>query len=180
MTNTWFISDTHFGHRNIITFKDNEGNLCRPFSSIEEHDETIIENHNKVVKPHDKVYHLGDVAINKKSIETVSKLNGKKILIKGNHDIFKLNDYTPYFTDIRSYKIMPKHNLIISHIPVVLSERWEFNLHGHTHSNFTLTPEGLIDKRYINVCLEQTSFNPVSFEEVLEIIKKRKETLDNS
>ncbi len=47
MTNTWFIGDTHFGHKNIITFTDNKGNLIRPFESIEAHDESLIDNINE-------------------------------------------------------------------------------------------------------------------------------------
>ena len=158
MSKTWLISDTHFGHKNIITFTDENNNLIRPFPTIDEHDEYIIEEFNKLVKPEDKVYHLGDVAIGKRFIELVGRMNGKKILIKGNHDIFKLKDYTPYFSDIRAYKMLPKHKLIISHIPVYLdpnNKRWKWNIHGHTHIN------KIPDPRYINVCLEHTGFKPV-------------------
>lgn len=74
------------GHRNIITFKDDDGKLIRPFSSIEEHDETIIENHNKLVKPEDRVYFMGDIAIGRQHIQKIGRMNGRKKLIKGNHD----------------------------------------------------------------------------------------------
>lgn len=166
MTDTWVISDTHFGHRNIITFKDTYGNLMRPFSSIEEHDELIIQEHNKLVKPNDKVYHLGDVAIAKKSISQVGRLNGRKILLRGNHDIFKLRDYTPYFSDVRAYKMYPTHGVIMSHIPVHLYDssttRWKYNIHGHTHCN------KIDDPKYINVCLEHTDFKPVNLDTILK------------
>ena len=56
--NVFFTSDTHFGHKNLL--KIGKG---RPFDTIEEHDEALIENWNKVVKPNDLVYHLGDVAM---------------------------------------------------------------------------------------------------------------------
>jgi len=79
-------------------------------------DEDMIEKWNNVVGPKDKVYHLGDVVINRKAIPTLARLNGDKVLIKGNHDIFKLSDYTPYFRDIRGYHVM--NNYILSHVPV--------------------------------------------------------------
>ena len=73
MKNIWFTSDTHFGHGNIIK------SCNRPFASIEEMDQTIIENWNKLIKPQDEVFHLGDFSYgDASSIESVlKKLNGK-------------------------------------------------------------------------------------------------------
>ena len=170
---TWFCSDHHFGHRNIINFKDNEGNPLRPFDTWEEMDETLVNNHNKVVGQKDRVYFLGDVAMNRSQIRTVGRLNGRKVLIRGNHDIFKLKDYTDYFDDIRAYKIYPNHGIICSHIPVhpnQISNRFGYNVHGHLHCNFVTEKEGwkTKDKRYLNVCVEQTNYTPITFEEVLK------------
>lgn len=78
----WFTSDTHFGHQRIIE-------LCnRPFSSVEEMNESLIRNWNSVVHPRDIVYHLGDVALGTiaDSLPLVGRLNGYKILVPGNHD----------------------------------------------------------------------------------------------
>jgi calcineurin-like phosphoesterase family protein len=165
MSTTWFISDPHFGHSNIITFKDNEGNLIRPFTSIEEHDETIIENVNKVVKSSDRLYIMGDVAMKRVHIATVAKLNGRKKLIKGNHDIYALKDYTPYFEDILACRVYPSHGLLVTHFPVhpgQLEHRFTLNVHGHLHSNV------IDDTRYRNLCLEHTNFGPVSLEQLIE------------
>lgn len=184
MGNTWFCSDHHFGHANIVKFKDNEGNIIRSFENVEEHDEYIIEQHNKLVSPHDRVYFMGDVAIAKKNIQNVGRMNGKKVLLKGNHDIFKLNDYTPYFEDIRAYKMYPTHGIIVSHIPVHLSDhnnRFKWNLHGHTHINLVKTSLynlEITDPKYINVCLEHTEMKPVSFDWVLKEIEKRRDKDD--
>lgn len=179
MSNTWFISDPHFGQRNIIKFTDKEGNRIRPFDSVEEHDETIIERVNAKVKPEDRLYVMGDVAMGRKSIHTVSRLNGRKKLIKGNHDIFKLEDYTPHFDDISSYRIYPDSGIIVSHIPVhpsQLEHRFKFNAHGHTHQNLVYTihkdkSTTTLDQRYINLCLEHTDFGPVSYDELVALTR---------
>ena len=84
MSNIFFTSDLHFGHKNLLKFTN-----PRPFKTIEEHDEALINNWNSVVKQNDKVYVLGDVALNFDSDELESKLirlNGDKYLILGNHD----------------------------------------------------------------------------------------------
>lgn len=170
MHKNYFISDPHFGHSNILNFKDDQGKLVRPgFSSIEEHDTLIIDNINEVVRPQDKIFILGDIAMNRKYICVLDRIITKKrILLRGNHDIFKLKDYIPYFKDIRAYKVLPKHGIIFSHIPIHeyhLQGRWKLNVHGHMHHNT------LDDKRYLNVCVEQTNYKPVELQEILEKIK---------
>lgn len=118
MPNTFFISDTHFGHSNILTFKDGNDKPLRDFSSVEEMDEFMVKNWNETVKPQDTVYHLGDVVINRRALPILDRLAGRKVLVKGNHDIFKLKDYVKYFDDIRAYKVMPVDGIICSHIPI--------------------------------------------------------------
>lgn len=110
---SFVFSDPHFGHKNIITFKDSDGKLTRPFSSVEEMDEHMVTNINSVVNKKDTIYFLGDVVINRKALPIFDRINGRKVLIKGNHDIFRLQDYTKYFEDIRAYKVMPEHGIII-------------------------------------------------------------------
>lgn len=164
----FFISDTHFTHKNILSFTDSAGKIIRKFSSIEEMDELMVDNWNKVVRPQDRVYHMGDVVMNRKALPILNRLKGKKVLIKGNHDIFKLKDYTPYFEDIRAYKVFPAHHIIFSHIPIHtadLNSRFQFNGHGHLHHNV------LPDSRYINLCVEHTDYKPVQLENILEKCK---------
>ena len=128
----------------------------------------MVRMWNEIVAPHDRVYHLGDVVINRRCLPILDRLNGKKVLIRGNHDIFRLEDYTPYFEDIRGYKVLSKERIIMSHIPVHPSqlERWKANVHGHLHSNV------LDDPRYINVCVEQTEFKPILLDEILDRVSK--------
>lgn len=156
------ISDTHFGHANIINFCE------RPFTDANHMDEELIKRWNMVVHPGDTVYHLGDVAMTRPYIEKLARCNGRKVLVKGNHDIFKLTDYTPYFYDIRSYIVRRVGGVryILSHIPVHEREleRFKANVHGHTHEVV------LDDKRYINVCVEQTDYRPVSLDRIDQMV----------
>ncbi len=162
--NIFLISDTHFGHSNILTFKKKDGSLLRPgFINITEHDEYLIKKWNSVVKPNDKIYHLGDIGFkNFTAIQQVfNRLNGEKILIKGNHDNLKLSQYAQLFKDVRAYHVLDKY--VLSHVPVhpECLDRWVGNIHGHLHSN------NINDKRYINVSVEQLDdYTPISFEEL--------------
>jgi len=159
------IADPHFGHKGIITFENG-----RNFKTIEDHDDCIIYNWNSVVSPEDTVYVLGDVAMNRRCIATVGRCNGRKILIKGNHDIFKLKDYAPYFEDIRAYKIFPDKKMILSHIPIHTQcmDRWDINVHGHLHGENVIDPDDAFnDRRYRCVSCEQVKFTPVNLEDLI-------------
>ena len=179
MPSVFLTSDTHFGHTGVCKFTTATGEKLRPWDSADEMDEDMVQKWNETVKPTDKVYHLGDVVINRKSLQIMRRLNGDKVLIKGNHDIFKLTDYTEHFRDIRSYHVM--NGLILSHIPVHPSqlERFGCNIHGHLHSNRVMSTgfngkvTDTIDPRYFSVCVEQTDFRPILFEEVLKRIEEQ-------
>ena len=179
MPSVWLISDTHFGHEKTCTvFKREDGSPLRPFSSAEEMDEFMVKAWNERVRPNDKVYHLGDVVIAKKSLTILKRLNGDKVLIRGNHDIFKLADYTEHFRDIRGYHVM--NGLILSHVPVHTDSlaRFGCNIHGHLHANRVMKARGVdaktgeilyskeIDSRYTNVSVEQIDFAPILFEDL--------------
>lgn len=188
MPERFVISDTHFGHTNSWEkFKLADGcTPLRPFTSTEEMDETMIDNWNRVVSPNSKVYHLGDVVINKKYLHLISRLNGKKRLIRGNHDIFTDTDYrNAGFEQIWGVKVFDK--FIMSHIPLhpeSITSRFRVNVHGHYHANRVMQPRGFNvktgevlysdkpDPRYLCVCVEQTNFTPLSFDEIEERIQK--------
>lgn len=164
---TWLISDTHFGHHNILKFLREDGTVLRNFESIGEHDEQLIRNWNAVVGFEDKVYHLGDIGFTNftKVKEIFDRLNGTKILIKGNHDNFKLSQYAQIFKDVRAYHVLDK--FILSHIPVHPDSlsRWKANIHGHLHNRV------LPDQRYFNVSVERIKYTPVNFETIREFYK---------
>lgn len=173
MSQYWFISDTHFGHENTWSkFKRADGSPLRPFTSTEEMDETMIANWNRVVGPKDVVWHLGDVVINRKYMKSLSRLMGRKRLIRGNHDIFDTSMYSEHFEEI--YGSMKVGNFICTHIPIHESSlaRWAAgNIHGHLHGNRVMkkNPFGgddIKDDRYICVSVEHINYTPVPFEEI--------------
>jgi calcineurin-like phosphoesterase family protein len=167
MPNLFLISDTHFGHANILTFKNSDGTPLRPgFQNIKEHDQFLIDTWNNTVKPKDTVYHLGDVGMsNFTHIKNIfDALNGEKVLIKGNHDKFKASQYLQIFKDIRGYGILDRY--LLSHIPIHPDSlsRWAANIHGHLHGN------KINDPKYINVSVEQINYTPISLEELSETL----------
>jgi calcineurin-like phosphoesterase family protein len=155
----------------------------RPWDDPEEMDEFMIKAWNERVRPNDKVYHLGDVVINRKAMSTLARLNGDKVLIRGNHDIFRDDEYRQYFRELRAYHVM--NGMILSHIPIHEASlgRFGVNIHGHLHSNRVKKARGVdartgailysdeIDPRYHCVCVEQTpDFAPILFEDVIKRI----------
>lgn len=166
MTTTFLISDTHFSHFGVCKFTEPDGvTKIRPWTCPDEMDEALVSNWNSVVGPKDRVYHLGDIAIAKKGLDVLSRLNGDKVLIKGNHDIFKLSDYTKHFRDIRGYHKMDC--AILSHIPIYLDglHRFKANIHGHLHTNVVMH-NGVPNPKYINVSVEQINFTPIAWDVV--------------
>lgn len=181
MPNKFAIADTHLGHLNIVKFERDDGSPLRPFDTIEEHDETIIGNWNRVVNPEDEVYHLGDAVINRRCLPMLGRLNGKKYLRRGNHDEFRTREYLEYFDEIIGDHVLKKYNAILTHIPVHPDEleRWKYNIHGHLHHKRVMKITGYImmnggeaithtepDERYINVSCEQVNYTPISFDEI--------------
>ena len=174
MPNIFFISDTHFGHEGMCKFLKKDGTKVRPFDNVEIMDELMVENWNKEIRPKDKVYHLGDVVINRKNLKILEKLNGEKVLIKGNHDIFKLKDYTEYFKDIRGTHRLDKY-YILSHFPVhpECINDYQWNFHGHIHYKRVLLENYEINPKYLNCCVEHWDYKPIPFEEAIKAAKKQ-------
>jgi calcineurin-like phosphoesterase family protein len=146
----------------------------RPFTSTEEMDETMVDNWNRVVRPQDKVYHLGDIAMSKRALHAIMpRLNGEKVLIKGNHDIEKITCYLQYFKDVRGSHMLDR--LALSHIPIhpTSLSRWRGNIHGHLHNYHVRLPSGLFDPKYFCVSVERINYTPIPFEKVNDIFKAR-------
>lgn len=170
MSEIYLISDTHFAHRKIIEYED----LHRPFSSILEHDECLIQNWNDTVSERDVVYHLGDVCFNLKRFhEIFPLLNGKKKLVMGNHDLFGVDEYRKYFDEI--YGVKPLRireegfecSAVLSHMPIhpMSASRWGWNIHGHLHK---YKVEETPSCTYTCVSVEQTGLKPIALKELVK------------
>jgi len=165
----WVISDTHFNHELILTFKDYNDKPVRPFASVAEMNECMLDNWADTVKPGDTVIHCGDVLFGDHKVDWLTanfaKLPGKKRLALGNHDNVKF--LAPFFKDIQLWITMD--GFVFSHTPLhsmILAEtkRWGdvpvVNVHGHIHSN--PSPEG----PYKCACVEQINYTPINLEEL--------------
>ncbi|WP_298751870.1 metallophosphoesterase family protein [uncultured Arcobacter sp.] len=125
----FFTSDTHFDHKRMAEW--------RRFDSVEEMNETIIENWNKVVRGCDTVYHLGDFFW-KENIDIANRLNGNVNWVKGNHDyrsMFKVGRFNKITDSIHTIKI-EEQPIVLCHYPLKQWNRQPYNvyhLHGHAH-----------------------------------------------
>jgi len=162
--NYWFISDTHFQHKNILKYSPG------PFLSVEERDEAIISNWNSLVKQGDVVYHLGDVFFGSKdSFKSLwPRLTGSKRLIVGNHDDVRFLSSGGFFKKVCLWRVWDDRPLLFTHVPVhedCIHERviqaGGVNVHGHTHTRGS--PEG----PYRSVCVELNDYKPVNLEELI-------------
>lgn len=167
MEKTWFIADTHFFHKRIIEYCN------RLFSDVEEMNSTIISNWNKVVKNNDRVFMLGDFALcgKDKIIEIGQKLNGRKVLIMGNHEGASLTTYyNAGFEMVSKFPIIFQDFFILSHEPIeFLPLNTPFvNIFGHVHNDMrfpTITPRGAC------VSVERWNYMPVEFNQLISLIK---------
>lgn len=175
MTETWMTSDHHFGHENIIRLSN------RPFASVEEMDEMLIQYWNSLVKPHDEVFHLGDFHW-EGGAEIIQRLNGKIILVLGNHDKpNKVNPLRPYLTEVLEQRKVKrrKRHFFVNHYPM---REWHhshhgvWNIHGHCHG--TIEPVG----RQLDVGVDSVGrytqygfkpYHPVHFDQVAAYMEDR-------
>lgn len=159
----FFISDLHLNHSRILEFAGD----YRDGDTVLEHNEILITKWNSVVrKKYDIVYVLGDVVFNKNDLHYLDELNGRKILIRGNHDEFKTGVYLKYFEQV--YGIFKYKEFWLTHCPVHPHElRGKRNIHGHVHQNSIMNSYGdEKDDRYINVCVEALDGYPVPLDDI--------------
>lgn len=172
MSNIFVVSDTHFNHKNILRFTDDNGDLIRgnTFDDVNQMNEVMIDNWNKVVTPQDKVYHLGDVYFGpqQEAQKILARLNGKKRLILGNHDNGKDTVLLKAFQKIYVWRLFKEFNMLLTHVPIHKDSfrKVDYNVHGHIHQRDPYGPE------YINVSVERTNYTPVPIEEVIKKYSK--------
>lgn len=163
----FLIGDMHLYHRRIIDFCN------RPFSSVEEMNETLIANWNNVVGKHDIVYELGDFALCGKDriIEVANRLNGRKRLILGNHDGASIETYKSCFEYVYNHPIILDEFYIFSHYPqTYIQENGPYaNVFAHVHNN-----PAYVDHSARTFCAsaERIGYTPILFEKVKEVMKE--------
>lgn len=175
MIETFFTSDTHFHHNNILEFCPNS----RLGSDVLEMNEIMIQNWNARVKPHDIVWHTGDFAFagKDKVIETILRLNGNINLVKGNHDNhLDTEEIRPMFSSFQEYKLLRLNGkkFVLFHFPI---ESWDqkirgsYHLHGHLHGDSHHSCIRIKNRMDIGVdCRTQRDMTPFHFDEVMEYL----------
>ena len=176
----FFVSDTHFGHRNILKYCN------RPFSDVEEMNETLISNWNRVVGKDDFVFHLGDFSIGGAAEWTslLDRLNGRIFLVIGNHDMNNVNQgFMRRFEEVSMQMLISvgKQRIYLNHYPFLCyggSYRGTWQLFGHLHT--CSSPSGMDSSRLsmlfptqYDVGVDNNNFTPVSFEDVEKKIKEQ-------
>lgn len=160
--NVYLTSDLHLGH--TLASK------CRGFDTVLDHDIAVIKSLDKVCKNNRTLlYILGDVAMSKGSLSLLSEIKGRKILVRGNHDVYPLENYLKYFEDVLG--IIKYKNMWLSHCPIHPQEmyRCEANVHGHIHKN---TDSPCLGYPYININWDFWE-RPLSLEEIRTLIKNK-------
>lgn len=163
MTSCWFTSDHHFSHRNILTYTK------RPFANVDEMDEVMIQNWNSVVKPGDRIYHLGDFALcpPERATKIARRLLGQKFLLFGNHDR-KLRESMEFLAcwiwarDMAQVEV-DGQKIELCHYAMRTwngQHRGAWQLHGHSHGSL---PE-LATQRQCDIGVDCWNYAPVSFE----------------
>ena len=167
----YFTSDLHLGHNAVINMQN------RPFADADEMDRVLIVNYNSVVHKNDTVYLLGDICFRigvDRANELIASMNGKKYLIKGNHD--KKYDES-LFEEVRDFMTISANgmNIALMHYPMLSwpkSRHGSFMLHGHIHSdglyNFSNLEAGI--KRY-DVGVDANGYYPVSLNQIENFFK---------
>jgi calcineurin-like phosphoesterase family protein len=176
ITVIYFTSDTHFNHVSIIR-------LCgRPFETVEQMNETIVQNWNSTVTDSDEVYFLGDLMFKGTGAvanEIIRKLNGTKYLIKGNHDNFTEDkDFKKgYFKWIKDYYVLnyEKTKFVLFHFPIFEWDgyfRDSIHLYGHIHNCGNNAEKAqrfeALGKKAINVGVDVNGFRPISILEIMD------------
>jgi len=169
----YFWSDTHFGHKGLINYGFRKG-----FTTIEEHDEALIERYNSRVSKSDRVYLLGDISFYSKTntIALMKRLNGRKFIVWGNHDHSlksAVKSEPSIIEQSYDYKeiTVGEQRLVLFHFPILSWHqvgKGSWHLHGHSHNNLPPSEMAMLD-----VGVDAFPKGPASYDEITEILKDR-------
>lgn len=159
MSNVYFAGDYHWGHRNILKYRNS-------FSTIEEHDSVLLDNTVTCLTKRDSLYLLGDVLFNTESLKflkTVATHCAYVFWVLGNHDDpLAVNHAIKTIPNLKVFGLKSYKGYWLSHCPIHESEffRKEKNIHGHLHAKV------LPDERYFNASVDNIAFKPVSLDAI--------------
>lgn len=161
----WFISDTHFSHKNIIKYAG------RPYGTVEEMNKSLIDNWNQCVDAGDQVFFLGDFGLGDVDhLHSIcSQLNGQKICICGNHDRNSSYMMRVGFNLVleSAFLKIGQHTVELIHIPSYPTPA-HFQLHGHVHEK---RPKKIVSNQ-LNLCVEVWDYKPVAEKTILSLLDK--------
>lgn len=178
----WIISDTHFGHHNIIEY------ASRPFQSVGHMDRVMISRWQGTVAPDDIVYHLGDVGLSNGRYDlstVIAQLPGRKVLLRGNHDKNPESMRKAGFDVVLEQAVVRVDGVDfqLQHKPSLFKAGpdGDYILHGHIHNS---TPESRMEHESkgelvhipsfnINMCVEMWNYTPVSFHWLVKELARR-------
>jgi len=163
MNNVWFTADEHYNHAAVIK------HMKRPFSDVAEMNDALIERNNSLVKPGDRVYHLGDFAWNNPHL-FLDRMNGQHYLIRGNHDYRDVKEIGFIWVKDVSTLTVGDYYFWLSHYAHAVWPRshfGSFHLHGHSHGQLQFPG------RTLDVGVDSHGFLPYHLDEVISELKSR-------
>lgn len=165
MRKTYLIADTHFGEDNIRRYEN------RPFDNASQMDDELIHRWNEVVDSTDTIFLLGDFGADGYEAEILTKLNGKKILLKGNHDTKSNEEYRRFgFAEVYDFPIIVDGFWILSHDALYINENMPYaNLFGHVHNSPMIKD---YSKQHYCVSAERINYTPIDFDEIKKRIRE--------
>jgi calcineurin-like phosphoesterase family protein len=170
----WVTADPHFFHDNIIRYED------RPFANSDEMNEGIISAWNQKVKKQDKLIIAGDVGLGpvERFEEILSRINGTKILVLGNHDRANIKRWMDIgISEVYKYHILYRDFFLISHYPLYMNDHMPYiNIYGHVHGNANYQTWG---RNGLCVSVERHNYFPVCFDDIVEYYSNLKRSGKN-
>jgi calcineurin-like phosphoesterase family protein len=186
----FFCADPHFGHKSIIDFCE------RPFTNVDTMDDALIRNWNATVPPDGTVFLLGDFSFHKKdhSEWILNQLNGRIILIRGNHDHTKNIKFFDEVHEMLQIKVVDNvrgkfqgcTHITMCHFPMAIWNKKQYgswHLHGHSHGtykpamnvsdhHFKELPEDIFFKynKLLDVGVDVWNYRPVSYEQIAKVL----------
>lgn len=170
VNNTWFTADFHLGHTNIIRYCN------RPFATVEEMDQAILEHLNESVKPNDVIYFLGDFCMGSQEriLAYRRRIRCRKIFaVTGNHDkqARRLNEEFSWLDKLAEVSIHGQP-IVLCHYALRVwnrSHRGSWHLYGHSHGHLPEAPNSLS----MDVGVDTHSFHPWHYDEIADIMRKK-------